>query len=78
MRKSACIALTMPTGYSWSLPGQRKRTDYESPQGWRVNARARPYGTSPRLEVFTAKRTWDFDVKPKTEKASSAKSVGGG
>jgi transposase len=43
------------------LPGRRKRIDYESPQGRRVNAMAayRPYGTSPRLEVFTAERTWD-------------------
>ena len=34
---------------------------YEAPQGRRVNALAayRPYGRSPRLEVFTAERTWD-------------------
>jgi len=55
------FAPTLPTAYSWSLQGQRKRIDYESPQGRRVNAMAayRPYGTSPRLEVFTAERTWD-------------------
>jgi DDE superfamily endonuclease len=62
MRKSSCIALAMLTGYSWSLPGQRKRTDYESPQGRRVNAMAayRPYDSSPHPEVFTAERTWDW------------------
>ena len=55
------FAPTLPTAYSWSLPRQRKRIDYESPQGRRVNAMAayRPYDISPRLEVFTAERTWD-------------------
>ena len=48
-------------GYSWSLPRQRKRVRYEAPQGRRVNALAayRPFGRTPRLEVFTAERTWD-------------------
>jgi transposase len=43
------------------LPGRRKFVDYQSPQGRRVNALAayRPYGGPPRLEVFTAERTWD-------------------
>jgi transposase len=52
---------TLPTGYSWSLPRRRKLIRYEAPQGRRVNALAayRPYGRSPRLEVFTAERTWD-------------------
>lgn len=52
---------TLPVGYSWSLPGQRKLVRYEAPQGRRVNAMAayRPFGRSPRLEVFTAERTWD-------------------
>jgi putative transposase len=52
---------TLPVGYSWTLPGQRKLIRYEAPQGRRVNALAayRPYGRSPRLEVFTAERTWD-------------------
>lgn len=51
----------MPVGYSWSLPEQRKLIRYEAPQGGRVNALAayRPFGRSPRLEVFTAERTWD-------------------
>ena len=52
---------TLPTAYTWHLPGQRKRIKHESPQGRRVNAMAayRPYGGPPRLEVFTAERTWD-------------------
>lgn len=55
------FAPTLPTAYSWALPGQRKRVRYEAPQGRRVNALAayRPYGGPPRLEVFTAERTWD-------------------
>jgi putative transposase len=52
---------TLPVGYSWTLPGRRKFIRYEPPQGRRVNALAayRPFGRSPRLEVFTAERTWD-------------------
>jgi putative transposase len=52
---------TLPVGYSWSLPKRRKLIRYEAPQGRRVNALAayRPFGASPRLEVFTAERTWD-------------------
>jgi transposase len=52
---------TLPVGDSWSLPAQRKLIRYEAPQGRRVNALAayRPFGASPRLEVFTAERTWD-------------------
>jgi transposase len=52
---------TLPGTYSWSLPRQRKLVRYEAPQGRRVNALAayRPFGRSPRLEVFTAERTWD-------------------
>jgi transposase len=55
------FAPTLPTSYSWTLPGQRKFIPYEAPQGRRVNALAayRPFGRSPRLEVFTAERTWD-------------------
>jgi putative transposase len=43
------------------LPRRRKLVRYEAPQGRRVNAMAayRPFGRSPRLEVFTAERTWD-------------------
>jgi transposase len=52
---------TLPVGYSWGLPRQRKLVRYEAPQGRRVNALAayRPFGRPPRLEVFTAERTWD-------------------
>jgi transposase len=52
---------TLPTAYSWTLPGRRQRVAYEAPQGRRVNALAayRPYSASPRLDVFTAERTWD-------------------
>jgi len=42
---------TLPVGYSWSLPGERKFVRYEAPQGRRVNALAahRPFGRTPRL-----------------------------
>jgi transposase len=52
---------TLPVGYTWTLPGQRKFIRYEAPQGRRVNALAayRPFGRSPRLDVFTAERTWN-------------------
>jgi transposase len=51
---------TLPTSYSWSLPGARKLVPHEAPQGRRVNTLAsyRPDGL-PRLEAFTAGRTWD-------------------
>lgn len=54
------FAPTLPTGSSWTLPGERKLVEYEAPQGRRVNALAayRPYGPAPRLDVFTAERTW--------------------
>jgi putative transposase len=55
------FAPTLPGSYSWTLPGERKFVRYEAPQGRRVNALAayRPYNQLPRLEVFTAERTWD-------------------
>jgi len=55
------FAPTLPVGYSWSLPGRRKFIPYEAPQGRRVNALAayRPFGRRPRLDVFTAERTWN-------------------
>ena len=34
------FAPTLPTGSSWSLPGQRKLVEYEAPRGRRVNALA--------------------------------------
>jgi transposase len=55
------FAPTLPVSSSWCLPGLRKLVRYEAPQGRRVNALAayRPYGRSPRLDVFTAERTWN-------------------
>jgi transposase len=52
---------TLPVGYSWTLPGRRKFIRYEAPQRRRVNALAayRPFGRKPRLDVFTAERTWN-------------------
>jgi putative transposase len=52
---------TLPVGYSWTPPGRRKFIRYEAPQPRRVNALAayRPFGRAPRLDVFTAERTWD-------------------
>jgi hypothetical protein len=52
---------TLPVGPSRTLPRQRKLIRYEAPKGRRVNAMAayRPFGRSPRLEVFTAERTWN-------------------
>jgi transposase len=54
------FAPTLPVSYSWSLPKTRKLIPYEAPQGRRVNALAayRPFGRKPRLDVFTAERTW--------------------
>jgi len=51
---------TLPVGGSWALPGERKWVEYEAPQGRRVNVLAayRPHGPTPRLDVFTAERTW--------------------
>jgi len=47
---------TLPIGSRWTLPGQRKLTQYEAPQGRRVNVLAayRPHGPAPRPDVFTA------------------------
>jgi transposase len=55
------FAPTLPVGSSWTPPGRRELIRYEAPQRRRVNALAayRPHGRSPRLEVFTAERTWD-------------------
>jgi putative transposase len=55
------FAPTLPTSYTWTLPGRRKFVPYEAPQGRRVNALAayRPFDRPPRLEVLTAERTWD-------------------
>jgi transposase len=53
------FAPSLPTGYSWSLPGQRKRVRYEYPQGRRVNVLAtyRPIGAAPQLAATAFERT---------------------
>jgi transposase len=53
----------LPTGYSWCLPGQRKRVKYEYPQGRRVNALAtyEPLAPVPRLEAVPFERTLTSD-----------------
>ena len=53
----------MPTGYSWCLPGQRKRVKYEYPQGRRVNALASydPSAPNPWLHAKTFERTLTSD-----------------
>jgi transposase len=50
---------SLPTGYSWSLPGQRKRVRYEYPQGRRVNVLASyaPYQETPWLHATAYERT---------------------
>lgn len=50
---------SLPTGYSWCLPGERKRVRHEYPQGRRVNALAayRPTGRRPRLRAKAFERT---------------------
>jgi transposase len=57
------FAPSLPTGYSWSLPGQRKRVAYEYPQGRRVNVLAtyRPFGDAPRLAAEAFERTLTSD-----------------
>jgi putative transposase len=57
------FAPSLPTGYSWCLPGQRKRVNYEYPQGRRVNVLAtyRPLGESPRLAAEAFERTLTSD-----------------
>lgn len=54
---------SLPTGYSWCLPGQRKRVRYEYPQGRRVNALASyaPYGPAPWLDTLAFERTLTSD-----------------
>jgi transposase len=54
---------SLPTNYSWCLPGQRKRVPYEYPQGRRVNALAayRPYALEPWLGAQAFERTLTSD-----------------
>jgi putative transposase len=53
------FAPSLPTGYRWCLPGQRKRVCYEYPQGRRVNVLAtfNPFGPAPRLAAAAFERT---------------------
>ena len=57
------FAPSLPTGYSWCLPGQRKWVPYEYPQGRRVNALAsyEPFGPVPRLDAVPFERTLTGD-----------------
>jgi transposase len=54
---------SLPTGYSWSLPKQRKRVKYEYPQGRRVNALAtyEPLAPTPWLHAQPFERTLTSD-----------------
>jgi putative transposase len=57
------FAPSLPTGYSWALPGQRKLVRYEYPQGRRVNVLAtyNPFGPAPRLAASAFERTLTSD-----------------
>src|SRR5262249_35438206 len=57
------FAPSLPTGYSWCLPGQRKRGQYEYPQGRRVNVLAayEPYAAAPWLGAPAFERTLTGD-----------------
>lgn len=57
------FAPSLPTGYSWCLPGQRKWVRYEYPQGRRVNALAtyEPFAPSPQLDAVPFERTLTSD-----------------
>lgn len=48
---------SLPAGYSWSLPGQRKRVRYEYPQGRRVNAPATYEPSAAALDAVPLERT---------------------
>jgi transposase len=54
---------SLPTGYSWCLPHQRKRVRYEYPQGRRVNALAtyEPLAPVPTLDAVPFDRTLTSD-----------------
>jgi putative transposase len=54
---------SLPTGYSWCLPGQRKRVKYEYPQGRRVNTLAtyEPLAPVPGLDAVPFERTLTSD-----------------
>jgi putative transposase len=51
----------LPTGYSWCLPGQRKRVKYEYPQGRRVNVLATYEPRASALDAVAFERTLTSD-----------------
>ena len=53
------FAPSLPTGYSWCLPGQRRWVPHEYPSGRRVNALAayEPFAPAPRLDARPFERT---------------------
>jgi putative transposase len=53
----------LPTGYSWCLPGRRKRVCYGYPQGRRVNVLAayEPCGPAPWPDALPFERTLNGD-----------------
>jgi transposase len=57
------FAPSLPCGYSWTLPGERKWVPYEYPQGRRVNVLAtyRPYGPVLELTSQAFERTLTTD-----------------
>jgi transposase len=52
---------SLPTGYSWCLPKQRKRVKYEYPQGRRVNALATYEPSARSLDAVPFGRTLTSD-----------------
>lgn len=52
---------SLPTGYSWCLPKQRKRVRYEYPQGRRVNALATYEPSARWLDAVPFERTLPSD-----------------
>lgn len=52
---------SLPTGYSWCLPKQRKRVKYEYPQGRRVNALAAYEPQALCLDAAPFERTLTSD-----------------
>jgi transposase len=52
---------SLPTGYSWCLPRQRKRVKYEYPQGRRVNALATYEPSARCLDAVPFERTLTSD-----------------
>ncbi len=52
---------SLPTGYSWCLPKQRKRVKYEYPQGRRVNALATYEPAARCLDAVPFERTLTSD-----------------